>query len=359
MNECHRRLWEKCRTGGRFSLEEGILLFECDLLLLGQMADRASARLRKEGRVTFVVDRNIHYTNVCVIQCDYCMFHCLPASKKAFTLDTGSLLAQVRELVEAGGTQVLLQGGVHPGLSLEYFLDLVRTIRQHYPEVHVHGFSAVEFDHMARRFRLSLEELFRRFQEAGLGSIPGAGAEILADRVRRLVSPRKISAARWLEIMRAAHRAGIRSTATMVFGHEETLEERVLHLIKIRELQDETRGFRAFIPWTMVGQGTPSLKRGFPANGDDYLKTVAISRLMLDNIEHIQAGWLTEGSKLGQMALVFGADDMGGILMEDKVLQPAGIRLETGKEDLIRLIREAGFRPAQRNTRYEVIHEFE
>jgi cyclic dehypoxanthinyl futalosine synthase len=261
----------------------------------------------------------------------------------------------VAELVALGGTQVLIQGGIHPDLTLDYYLDMVRAIHEKFPRVHIHSFSAIEMAVLARKSGIALAELFRKFKEAGLNSIPGGGAEILVERVRKLISPKKISSDRWLEVMRAAHEAGFKTTATMVFGHIETKEERILHLMRLRELQDETQGFRSFIPWSFVPQGTPGMRDIQPAGGDDYLKTVAISRLMLDNFEHVQSGWLTEGLKLGQIALAFGCDDMGGTLIEDKVLEPTGIEVHTRKEDLIRLIRDAGFVPVQRDTNYKII----
>jgi cyclic dehypoxanthinyl futalosine synthase len=324
--------------------------------------------------VTFVVDRNISYTNVCSIGCDFCAFHCAPGSQEAYVLTHDQILEKVRELAELGGTQVLIQGGIHPDIGLDYYLDMVRAIHEKFPKVHIHSFSAIEVDVLSKKSGIPLPELFRKFKEAGLNSLPGGGAEILVERVRKLISPAKISSERWLEVMRTAHEAGFKTTATMVFGHVETKEERIAHLIRLRELQDKTNGFRAFIPWSYVPpQATSEVKsderqitpRGWSmaglssAGGDDYLKTVAISRLMLDNIEHIQSGWLTEGMKLGQIALAFGCDDMGGTLIEDKVLEPTGIKVHTRREDLIRLIRDAGFVPVQRDTNYEKIRVFE
>ena len=344
--------------GGRLDLEEGMRLYSCDLLRLGKAAQALVHRLHPDGRVTFIVDRNVSYTNACVVDCDFCAFYRSPGHAEAYTLSYEQIFEKIQELVDLGGTQVLIQGGVNPELELDYYLDLIRAIRQKFPTVHVHSFSVVEFDMISKKFRLPLSEVFRRFKEAGLNSLPGGGAEILVERVRKIISPKKASSARWLEVMRTAHESGLKSTATMVFGHVETLEERIVHLIQIRELQDRTRGFRAFIPWTLSPRGTPRMSHFQPAGGEDYLKTLAISRLMLDNFEHIQSGWLTEGLKLGQIALAFGADDMGGTLLEDKVLEPTGIEVRTRREDLIRLIREAGYQPAQRNTNYEILHAF-
>ncbi len=358
MNAIHNRILEKRLAGGRLTLEEGILLYSCDLLKLGQAAHAVKEQQHPDRRVTFIVDRNVSYTNACVVDCDFCAFYRSPGDKEAYTLSYEQIFQKIQELVDLDGTQVLIQGGVNPELPLDYYLDLIRAIRQKFPQVHVHSFSVVEFDMISKKFRLPLPEVFRLFKEAGLNSLPGGGAEILVERVRKIISPKKASSERWLDVMRTAHNAGLKSTATMVFGHVETIEERIMHLLSIRALQDETHGFRAFIPWTLSPQGTPRMSHFRPAGGEDYLKTVAIARLMLDNIEHIQSGWLTEGLKLGQIALGFGCDDMGGTLLEDKVLEPTGIRVQTRREDLIRLIREAGYIPVQRNTNYETLQVF-
>ncbi len=349
---------EKRLNGERIGLEEGILLYQGDLLRLGKAANTLVERLHQDRKVTFIVDRNVSYTNTCVVDCDFCAFYRSPGDKEAYTLTYDQIFQKIQELVDLGGTQVLIQGGVNPNLPLEYYLDLIRAVRQKFPTVHVHSFSVVEFDMIHKKFRIPLPEVFRLFKEAGLNSLPGGGAEVLMDRVRDAISPKKADSARWIEVMRTAHEAGLKSTATMVFGHIETIEERIQHMIKIRDLQDQTKGFRAFIPWTLSPQGTPRMSRFRPAGGEDYLKTVAISRLMLDNIDHVQSGWLTEGLKLGQVALAFGADDMGGTLLEDKVLEPTGIAVNTRKDDLVRLIREAGYIPVQRNTNYEIIRTF-
>ncbi len=352
------RILGKRLDGGRINAEEGVSLYDCDLIRLGKAAKTLVDRMRPDRRVTFIVDRNVSYTNACVVDCDFCAFYRSPGHKEAYTLTYEQIFQKVQELVDLGGTQVLIQGGVNPELPLEYYLDLIRAIRQKFPTVHVHSFSVVEFDMISKKFRLPLDEVFRRFKEAGLNSLPGGGAEILVERVRKIISPKKAPTERWLDVMRTAHKVGLKSTATMVFGHLETIPERIEHILKIRDLQDETNGFRAFIPWTLSPQGTPRMSQFRPAGGEDYLKTVAISRLLLDNFEHVQSGWLTEGLKLGQIALGFGCDDMGGTLIEDKVLEPTGIQVQTRPEDLVRLIREAGYVPVQRNTNYEVLHVY-
>ncbi|MBN1688674.1 MAG: dehypoxanthine futalosine cyclase [Candidatus Omnitrophica bacterium] len=353
---------QKSLEGKRISPEEGVQLYRCDLLRLGLAADAKVNQLYPTGQVTFVVDRNIHYTNTCVIDCSFCAFHRHPADPQAYVLTVDEILEKVRELVEWGGTQVMLQGGVNPSLPMEYYLNVLEAIKKRFPAILIHSFSVVELDAMAKNWGVPLRETLHLFKQAGLNSLPGGGAEILVEEVRRKISPLKMSAERWLHVMREVHDCGLKSTATMVFGHVETVEDRVEHMVKLRELQDETGGFRAFIPWSLSPEGTPRMRHFHRAGGEDYLRTVAIARLMLDNIPHLQSGWLTEGLKLAQVALRFGCDDMGGTLFEDKVLEPTGIKVNTRREDLIRLIREAGKQPAQRDTNYEILwvdHEVE
>lgn len=350
---------EKRVQGERLSLEEGVSLYSCDLLRLGRAAHRVKEQMFPDKRVTFIVDRNISYTNVCVVDCDFCAFYRPPGHVEGYTMTHDQVFKKIEELVALGGTQALIQGGVNPELPIDYYLDLIRAVRQKFPTVHVHSFSVVEMDMIARKNRIPLIDLFKKFKEAGLNSMPGGGAEILVERVRKIISPKKATTQKWIDVMRIAHEAGLRTTATMVVGHVETIEERIEHMIVIRGLQDETKGFRAFIPWTMSPNCTPRMKHLKQTGGEDYLKTVAISRLMLDNIEHLQSGWLTEGLKLGQIALAFGCDDMGGTLIEDKVLEPTGIdATQTTREDLIRLIKEAGYTAVQRNTNYETVQVF-
>lgn len=349
----------KCQEGGRLSVEEAVSLFDCDLLRLGKAADAVTRRLHPEPLRTFIVDRNISYTNACIVDCDFCAFYRRPGDREAYTLSMEEILKKVKEVADLGGTQVLIQGGVNPKLPLEFYLEMVRTIRREFPQIQIHSFSVVELDFVAKKERLPLREVLLRFKEAGLNSIPGGGAEMLVERVRDKISPKKIDSDGWIDFMRTAHEVGLRSTATMVFGHVETLEERVLHLKRLRLLQDETHGFRAFIGWTLSPNGTPRMSHFRQAGGEDYLRTLAVSRLFLDNIENIQSGWLTEGIKIGQIALAFGANDMGGTLLEDKVLEPTGKSASgTRRDDLIRLIREAGYVPAERNTNYEILQIF-
>ncbi len=352
------RIIEKAVQGTRLSVEETILLFQADLLSLGKAATAIRNRLHPDNVVTFIIDRNVSYTNACFIDCDFCAFYRRPRDPEAYTLSMEQILQKVQELVDIGVTQVLIQGGVNPELGLDFYSNMIKTVHEKFPQVHIHSLSVVEIDFIAKKEKMPLKDVLIQLKEAGLNSIPGGGAEILVERVRDLISPKKIDSGGWLNFHKVAHEVGLRTTATMVFGHLETIEERVLHMERLRAVQDETGGFRAFIPWTLSPHGTPRMSQFEPAGGADYLKTLAISRLFLDNIQNIQSGWLTEGLKMGQVGLSFGANDIGGTLIEDKVLEPTGIEVKTKPEDLIRLIKEAGYIPAQRNTNYEILRTF-
>src|SRR3990167_2205010 len=354
---------EKALEGKRITLEEGVRLYhEGDLFELGFTANELNLRKNPDAswRATFVVDRNINYTNFCYTLCKFCAFYRLPGDKKEGYLHTNEEIFQkIEELAALGGTQVLLQGGHNPELGIEYYEDLVRSVRARFPRVHVHSFSASEVAHIAKVSKLTIREVLTRLKAAGLNSLPGGGAEILVDRVRQLVSPLKTKVADYFEVHRAAHEIGLRSTATMVYGLGETIEERMMHFDGYRTLQDKTGGFRAFIPWSYESEST-----GYPMprrTGSEYLRMIALSRIMLDNIRHLQAGWVTEGPKLSQLALLYGADDFGGILMEENVVSATGSdRLYSGvtKEEAIRLIAETGKIPTQRNTNYEIVRVF-
>jgi cyclic dehypoxanthinyl futalosine synthase len=347
------------------------LLQSDDLLALGTAADAVRQRLHPENIVTYIIDRNINYTNVCVSRCSFCAFSRDEGAADAYVLTHEELGAKIEEALALGATQVLLQGGMHPSLPLGFYLDMLRFIKQ-YP-IHVHGFSPPEIVHIARIAHLPLPECLERLRDAGLDTIPGGGAEILSDRVRREISPRKCSKAEWLEVMRTAHAMGMRTTATMMFGHVETPEDIAEHLIAVRELQDETGGFTAFIPWTFQPENT-ELGRvvagsagilackpgsaGFQpadAGGFSYLRVLAVSRIALDNIANIQASWVTQGGKLAQVALRFGANDMGSTMIEENVVAAAGVTYRLPKEEIVRLIETAGFEPRQRDTYYTVI----
>lgn len=346
----------RVRRGARLSPEEGLFLLERgDLLTLGWLADEVRRAKHPEGVVTFVIDRNINYTNICVSGCRFCAFYRPPGHPEGYLLSREEIFQKIEETLAAGGTQILMQGGLNPTLSLEYFEDLFAAIKARYP-VTLHSLSPVEIDYLARRSGLTLEEVIARLRAAGLDSIPGGGAEILVDRVRQEISPRKTSAARWLEVMAAAHRLGLKTTATMMFGSRETLAERIAHLEAIRSLQDDTGGFTAFIPWPYQ-PGNTALG-GEPVSARDYLRTLAVSRLYLDNIPNIQVSWVTQGAKIAQVALAFGANDFGSTMLEENVVRATGICNRSSAPEIVALIRNAGFRPAQRDNLYRILKHY-
>ena len=351
---------KKALQGQRVSLEEGARLYrEGDLFELGSAAHELNLKKNPDSswRATFVVDRNINYTNICYTYCKFCAFYREPGDvKEGYLRSTQEIFDKIDELVAIGGTQVLLQGGHNPQLGIEYYEDIVRKIRAKFPQVHVHSFSASETQHISRVSKLSIREVLQRLKDAGLNSLPGGGAEILVDRVRQMVSPLKTKVAEYFEVHRTAHELGLKSTSTMVYGLGETIEERMQHFDAYRTLQDKTGGFRAFIPWSFESEST---EMAMPRQtGSEYLRMLALSRIMLDNIQHLQTGWVTEGPKLSQIALDFGADDFGGILMEENVVSATkSDKLYSGvtKEEAIRLITEMGRVAAQRNTNYEIV----
>ena len=323
-----------------------------DLLGLGMAADALRRRLHPEGVVTYIVDRNINYTNVCTEYCTFCAFYRPLSHPEAYVLSKQTIFEKIRETIALGGTGVLMQGGLHPELGIEYYEDLLRSIKQRFA-VHLHCFSAPEILNIARLSGLSLADTIARLRDAGLDSIPGGGAEILDDEVRRRISRLKCSTSEWLEVHRVAHRLGVPTTATMMFGCGETFQHRLNHLRAIGRLQEETGGFTAFIPWTFQPENTAlgrQIRR--PASAVDYLKTVAVSRLYLENIPNIQASWVTQGLKVCQIALRFGANDVGSVMLEENVVAAAGIHNRATEEDLRRIIREAGFTPRRRDTLY-------
>ncbi|GAB4276857.1 MAG: cyclic dehypoxanthinyl futalosine synthase [Coriobacteriia bacterium] len=346
----------------RLTPEEGLaLLSGADLLDLGAAAGLMRRRLHPAPEVTFIVDRNINYTNACVSGCAFCAFYRDADDPEAWVIGADTLREKIEETVALEGTAVLLQGGLHPELGIEWYEDLLRAIKAVAP-IHIHGFGPPEVVHIAKLSGLSTREVLTRLRDAGLDSLPGGGAEVLVERVRSAVSPHKATAEEWLAVMREAHTLGISTTATMMFGGIETLEERVEHLDRIRTLQDkaiaEDRvGFRAFIPWSFQ-PGNTALG-GDAASGWDYLRTLAVSRLYLDNIVNIQASWVTQGAKIGQVALAFGANDMGSTMIEENVVAAAGTRFMLAREELVRLIRDAGYVPVQRDTLYREVRRFD
>ena len=343
---------EKASQGDRLDPDQALGLYEgADLLTLGRLAQNVRFRLNPSFTVTYAVDRNINYTNICVSGCAFCAFYKNSEDSEAYVMDRDTFNAKCDETIALGGTQILYQGGLNPDLDLSWHEQQVAFMKS--KGLHVHGYSPPEIAFMAREEGLSIHDVIQRLKEAGLGSIPGGGAEILVDRVRRKISPNKASTSQWLEVMRSAHHLGLKTTATMMFGHVETLEERISHLMAIRELQDETAGFTAFIPWPyQPGKNTLS---GRAAGGTTYLRTLAISRIFLDNVPHVQASWVTQGHHIGQIALHFGADDMGSTMIEENVVASAGVRNRMNRGEIIRLIETAGFRAVQRDTLYKSV----
>lgn len=346
-------LLERAAAGGRLSQDEGLrLLEEADLLALGEAADRRRLALHPSGQVTFILDRNINYTNVCNVYCKFCAFYRAPGKPDTYVLTREELTQKIEETLAVGGTQILMQGGVHPDLKIDWYEDLLRWIKANFP-IHVHAFSPVEIRRVAEFSDLDLETTLRRMIDAGLDSIPGGGAEILVDRVRKQIAPLKDSTDEWLEVMRTAHRLGLRTTATMMFGHVETAADIVEHLERVRALQDETGGFTAFIPWTFQPDHTHL--RAPRATAVDYLRVLALSRLYLDNVENLQLSYVTMGAKVGQIAMRFGANDFGSLMLEENVVSQAGAKFLMERGEIERLIRDAGFTPVLRNQRYEVL----
>ncbi|MEW5746820.1 MAG: cyclic dehypoxanthinyl futalosine synthase [Nitrospirota bacterium] len=342
------------------------LLQNADLLELGEQADAIRKEVHPEGTVTFIVDRNINYTNVCINKCTFCAFYREAGSADAYILSHDEIFRKIDETVSLGGTQILLQGGLHPDLGLDYYLDLLKAIKSRYT-INVHGFSPPEVTYLAEKHHLTVKETLVTLNQAGLDSIPGGGAEMLSDRVREILSPRKIKSSQWLRVMEEAHRIGMRTTATMMFGSVEEPEDIIEHLEAIRSLQDRTGGFTAFIPWsfqpgntelskqTAASRQQPAIK---PATAVDYLRVLALSRLYLDTIANIQASWVTQGLKLAQVSLRFGANDFGSTMIEENVVRAAGVSYRVSKDDIITAIKSAGFRAAQRDTYYTVLKTF-
>jgi cyclic dehypoxanthinyl futalosine synthase len=347
----------KALDGERISDDEAVALLRSrELVAVGRVADELRNRKVDPDKITFIVDRNLNYTNICVTDCDFCAFYRSPGDRnEGYLLPKPVIFKKIEETLAIGGTGVLMQGGHHPDLGVDYYEDLFSSIKQRY-KIHLHALSPPEIQHIARRSKLTIPETLTRLRDSGLDSLPGGGAEILVDRVRDIIAPKKTKSAEWLGVMREAHHLGVSSTATMMYGHVETLEERVEHMRRIRELQDETRGFRAFISWTFQPDGTRLADKvsHFPTSFD-YLLTQAVSRIYLDNVDHIQSSWVTQGMKVGQVALSFGADDMGSVMIEENVVSAAGTTHRASTDDFVRAIRAAGKVPVQRDTLYREV----
>jgi cyclic dehypoxanthinyl futalosine synthase len=351
-----KAILEKALDGERISDEEAVTLLRArDLVAVGRVADELRNRKIDKRRVTFIVDRNVNYTNLCYTDCDFCAFYRRPGdTREGYLLPKAIIFKKIEETLELGGTALLMQGGHHPDLGVEYYEDLFSSIKARYP-IHLHALSPSEIQHAARRSKVTIPEALTRLRDAGLDSLPGGGAEILVDRVRDIISPKKTTSAEWLGIMRDAQRIGMSTTATMMYGHVETLEERVEHMRRIRNLQDDTRGFRAFISWTFQRDGNrlgDVVTEEMRPTSFDYLLTQAVSRIYLDNVEHIQSSWVTQGMKVGQVALSFGADDMGSVMIEENVVSAAGTTHRATAEDFVRAIKALGKTAVQRDTLY-------
>lgn len=338
------------------------LLRESPLLELGQKAYEVKKQLHPNNITTFIVDRNINYTNICVAGCKFCAFKRGLHDEDAYVLDLEVISQKIEELIAIGGTQILFQGGVHPKLKIDYYEELVEFIHTKFPSITIHGFSASEIAFIAKVSELSIPQVLQRLQVKGLSSIPGAGAEILSNRVRNIISPNKQDTAGWLEVHREAHKIDMKTTATMMFGSVETDEEIIEHLEHLRTLQDETGGFRAFILWSFQPDNTPLFSE-YPnitkATSNRYLRILALSRLYLDNFKNIQSSWVTQGSHIGQSALFFGANDMGSTMMEENVVAAAGAANTMAENEIVRLIQDAGEIAAKRNTAYQILKVYE
>lgn len=348
-----KHLIDKALAGKRLDPEDAEgLLNSSELQKIGLAADEIRRKLHPEGIVSYLLDRNINYTNVCVARCTFCNFYRKPKQGEGYLLTSEEIFRKIEKTIEMGGTGILMQGGMNPDLKIDYYEDLLRSIRERYT-IHLHCFSPPEIVVLAKLSKLSIREAIRRLKTAGLDSIPGGGAEILTDRMRRKISPGKCTADQWLDVMRIAHEEGLLTTATMMFGAGETVRETVEHLDRIRRLQDETHGFVAFIPWnvqlkdTIMNQTIES-----SVSPTEYLKVLAVSRIYLDNVKNIQVSWLTQGLHVAQIALFFGANDVGSIMMEENVISTAGANYTATRSDLIALIKRAGFSPVQRDTLY-------
>ena len=341
--------------GERLSEGDALALLRSNrLAAIGDAADQVTRRMHPESYRTYNIDRNINYTNICTAVCDFCAFYRGPKSDEGYVLPRPVLLEKVRETVALGGNQILLQGGLHPKFTLDWYEEMLRDIKRDYPMINVHGFSPPEFHHFTKVNKLPLETVLGRLREAGLGSIPGGGAEILVDRVRAELTRGKVMSDDWLNVMRVRHRMGGKSSATMMFGHVETLAERVEHLRRIRDLQDETGGFTAFICWTFQPDNT-KLSHLPPVGSFEYLKTQAVARLFLDNVPNIQSSWVTQGLKIGQLAMTFGANDMGSLMIEENVVAEAGTVHFLTLDQIRDAIVELGFEPRQRDVFYRLV----
>jgi cyclic dehypoxanthinyl futalosine synthase len=348
-------LERKVSGGGRVTAAEALALYQhAPTHTLGRLADEIRSRKHPGAVVTYIIDRNVNYTNVCVAKCNFCAFYRDVGSSEGYVLGFDEIFRKIDETIEVGGVQLLLQGGHNPDLPLSWYEDLFRAVKNRYPEFRLHALSPPEVIHLSRMSQLSVPEVIDRLIAAGIDSIPGGGAEILVDRVRRLLHCYgKATSDEWLDVMRHAHHRGLRSTATMMYGTVETPEERIEHMLRLRDLQDETGGFTAFITWSYQPQHTEL--GGTEATGIDYLRTLALARIVLDNFDNLQASWVTQGGKVGQLSLAFGANDMGSVMIEENVVRAAGAAYCMDEIEIVRNVEDAGFVPKRRNMHYEVL----
>jgi len=349
------RIAQKVRDGGRVDAAEAVALYRhAPTHLLGSLADGIRARKHPDRIVTYIIDRNVNYTNICVARCNFCAFYRPVGDSEGYVLGFEEILRKIDETIAVGGNQLLLQGGHNPDLPIQWYEDLFRAVKARYPEFKLHALSPPEVLHISRINGLSTTAVIDRLVAAGLDSIPGGGAEILVDRVRKLLNCyTKASSDEWLEIMGQAHRAGLRTTATMMYGTVETDEERIEHMMRLRDLQDETGGFTAFITWSYQPEHTEH--GGYEATGVDYLRTLALSRIILDNFDNLQASWVTQGGKVGQLSLAFGANDMGSVMIEENVVRAAGASYCMDEVEIVENVEDAGFVPKRRNMHYEIL----
>jgi cyclic dehypoxanthinyl futalosine synthase len=348
----------KIIDGKRLSFEEGQELYAInDLSLLGMLADLRRKNIKNDNIVTYILDRNINYTNVCVANCSFCAFYRSPGDKEAYTLSYEEIDKKIEETIELGGIQILLQGGLNPRLKIDYYIDLFHHIKEKFPSIHLHALSPPEILYIAKMMKMKIREVIKILMEAGLDSIPGGGAEILVEDIRNEIASNKWTPDEWIDVMRQAHRLGLKTTATMMFGSIENTDHRLEHLVKIRSLQDETGGFTAFIPWTFQPENNRLGKKVNykKATAHEYIQTVAISRLMLDNIPNIQASWVTMGPETAQISLRFGVNDFGSLMIEENVVRQAGASFALKESEIRRLIEEQGFVPRRRNQKYDLL----
>jgi len=352
----NNELYHKIYQGNRITLEEALDLFSWDIIDLGKAADMRRKSAYPKEKVGFIIDRIVNFTNICEAACAFCAFHARANLIAPYEVTMDDIYLKIEELVAAGGTQVMLQGGLHPDYTLNTYIDMVTSVKKRFPDIYLHSFSPSEIVHISRKSLLPINDVVKALKSAGLDSTPGA-SDLLVDRIRTKVSPKKTTVDEWREVMRALYRNDMMSSATMTYGMGETDEEKIAHLKVIRDIQDETGILQAFIPWSFSPAKT-RMEDTLPATGIDYLKILAIARIFLDNITYIQAGWLTEGLKLAQIALTMGANDMGGVLMEEVVVKATGIKTSTNHKELIEIIKNAGKIPVQRDSQYQMIRNF-